>query len=324
MSRAKAQVSRLMALTPYLRARPEGVPLTELAEDFDVSAAQLRKDLQVLVMCGLPELLPDDLIDIDLDAFADDPDGIVRIRNADFMPRPTRLSTGEAASLLVSLESLRDGGEADAVIDRIKSKIELATAEGSRGAVEVIASTATEDRSDLVETFTRAVAEDRQVTLEHLSLSRDEVTTRDVDPLGIHRADGVDYLDAWCHRARQRRLFRLDRVLSVVPLPAGRAHGDLPARPVDEPAYVPDLTHPAARLHLDRPARWIAGYHPVDEASEGSDGALEVVMPVSDPAWLVRLVLSQAPHVRVLEPPQYAALVDEAVQQALAAYHVSQ
>ena len=50
---ARDQVSRLLALVPYLQARAD-VSLAQAAADFGVSPDQLRKDLKVLWMCGLP------------------------------------------------------------------------------------------------------------------------------------------------------------------------------------------------------------------------------------------------------------------------------
>ena len=41
---------------------------------------------------------------------------------------------------------------------------------------------------------------------------RDEATERDVDPMRIVGDDGRWYLEGWCHRAEDTRLFRMDRV----------------------------------------------------------------------------------------------------------------
>ena len=49
---------------PYLPAGPDGVRLAEAARDFGVTEAQLRSDLDLLWMCGLPGYGPGDLIDL--------------------------------------------------------------------------------------------------------------------------------------------------------------------------------------------------------------------------------------------------------------------
>jgi proteasome accessory factor C len=46
------RLPRLLALVPYLQARP-GIDVARAAADFGVSETQLRKDLTLLWMCGL-------------------------------------------------------------------------------------------------------------------------------------------------------------------------------------------------------------------------------------------------------------------------------
>ncbi|MDO5500054.1 MAG: protein pafC, partial [Propionibacteriaceae bacterium] len=54
------QVPRLLSLVPYLQRRP-GARVSDVAAEFGITPVQLRKDLAVLYMCGLPGLLPGDL-----------------------------------------------------------------------------------------------------------------------------------------------------------------------------------------------------------------------------------------------------------------------
>ena len=321
MTTARNQVTRLMALTPFLRARPEGIPLSALAAEFEVSAATMRKDLQTLVMCGLPELLPDDLVDIDLEAFEEDPEGIVRIHNADFMPRPTRLSSGEAASLLVALDSLRPErrtGTQD-TINVVRAKLEAAAAEGAAGRATVVPRQPAAS-TGVKETIDAAISTNRQLLLSHLNATRDEVTERIVDPIGALHTRGRDYLDAWCHRSGERRLFRFDRIEAAEVQETERAHPGLAPRAADDPIFDLGGELPTARLRLHPPVRWMAEYYPILARHEAADGALEVELAVSDPRWLMRTVLAVAPHADVLGPQEYADLVAETARATLAAY----
>lgn len=323
MTTASTQVARLMALTPYLRARPDGVPLRELAEEFGVTPTVLRRDLQTLVMCGLPDLLPDDLVDIDLEAFEDDPEGIVRINNADFMPRPTRLRSGEAASLLVALEWMASDGDDETreQIAGLRAKLELAAQEGASGKVSVLPTRESATQAELKRTVEQGIREDRQLHLAHLNATRDELSERVIDPVAVVADGSRSYLDAWCHRTDERRLFRIDRIRALDLLETPRVHSELPARSPGE-VFEPSPDDAVARLRLRPPARWITSYHPVLTSEEASDGGLEVTLHVSDPRWLVRTVLSSAPDVEVLEPAEYASLVAEAAAATLAAYDV--
>jgi len=129
VSGAREQVSRLLALVPYLQTRTD-VSLAQVAADFGVRPDQIMKDLKVLWMCGLPGLTPDKMIDVDFEAIEDDPDGVVRIDNADFLSRPVRLGSSEASALIVALRALREGSPdaSHEVIDRCGA---LALAKGT-------------------------------------------------------------------------------------------------------------------------------------------------------------------------------------------------
>lgn len=321
MNTASAQIARLMAITPYLRARPDGVPLSELAEEFSVTPQVMRRDLQTLVMCGLPELLPDDLIDIDLEAFEDDPEGIVRINNADFLARPTRLRSGEAASLLVALEWM--AGESDEQtrqrIAGIRTKLEQATQDGATGKVAVLPTERSASQSELRRTIESGISQDRQLRLRYLTPIRDEVSDRTIDPVAVVNDDSRSYLDAWCHRSGDRRLFRLDRMQQLEILDAPRVHTTLPVRP-DGELFEASPDDVVVRLRLRPQARWISSYYPILSSEEVGEGSLEVTLHASDPRWLVGMVLSGAPDVQVVEPAEYASFVSEAAAATLAAY----
>jgi len=53
MTGERERLPRLLSLVPYLQAHP-GVAIGTAATDFGVSEEQLRRDLQLLWMCGLP------------------------------------------------------------------------------------------------------------------------------------------------------------------------------------------------------------------------------------------------------------------------------
>src|SRR4051812_49377453 len=66
MSASPTRLTRLLALVPYLLARPQS-RLSEVAATFNVSVEQLRQDLELIWMCGLPGYYPGDLIDVDIE-----------------------------------------------------------------------------------------------------------------------------------------------------------------------------------------------------------------------------------------------------------------
>ena len=111
---------RLLALVPYLLARP-GVRLSEVAATFGVTEDRLRKDLNLLWVCGLPGHGPGDLIDVEFEGET------VTLTEPAGVTRPLRLTVDEALALVVALRTLAETpglDERDAV-DRALAKVEL-------------------------------------------------------------------------------------------------------------------------------------------------------------------------------------------------------
>ena len=319
---AGAQVARLLRLVPYALTRRE-VPLQQAAADLGVSPGQLVGDLKVLMFCGYPGYLPGDYIEVDLDAL--EGEGIVRVTNADYLARPLRLSVGEASALIVALRTLRESASADVwpVVDRTLAKLEAAAEEGASaaGQVEVHLGEGERAVARLRGELAPALADARQVELTYYVAARDERTERVVDPLALVTTDGMTYLDAWCHRAEDRRLFRLDRIeaLRVLPTPA-EPHPEAKPRDLSAGLFQPSQAHATARIRLSPRARWVSEYYPVLDTAEADDGSLEVRLQVADPEWLKRLLLRLAPDAVLLEPADLAQEFIRSADEALSSY----
>ena len=150
--------------------------------------------------------------------------------------------------------------------------------------------------------------------------TRDETTRRTVDPLELLSGDGHDYLDAWCHLAEARRLFRLDRMHAVEVVDEPRQEHDLTPRDLSDGLFEPGPDDVEAVVRLEPYARWVADYYPVDSVEELGGGRLEARLQVGDPRWLVRLALRLAPALTVVEPRELRAEVARTAQATLALY----
>ncbi|WP_016697483.1 helix-turn-helix transcriptional regulator [Actinoalloteichus spitiensis] len=314
MSNASSQrLARLLALVPYLLARP-GILVEEAARDFDVSPKQLRKDLELLWMCGLPGYGPGDLIDLSFD------DETVTVSFDAGMNRPLRLTATEATSLLVALRALADtpGVTDTEAVSRAVAKIEDAVGQAQPSGLVIGLGGRPGVARTVQDTVTRAVDEGRALRIRYYTASRDAITSRVVDPKRVLLMDGHSYLDAWCRQAEATRLFRLDRVDEAVLL-------DEPARtpeeaePVDVAggAFRPTPDQETAVLELAQDARWVSEYYPTDERTELPDGRLRVRLRYSDRSWVVRLVLGLGGRARVVEPLPLGAEVAERAERAL-------
>jgi proteasome accessory factor C len=306
------RLARLLSLVPYLLARP-GIPVAEAAADFDISERQLRRDLELLWMCGLPGYGPGDLIDL---SFAGD---TVTVTEDAGMRRPLRLTTPEATALLVALRTLADvpGVVDTAAVQRATVKIERAVGDADTSGISVDLSREEESATATVQ---QALASGRALRIRYYTAGRDAVSQRTVDPMRLLLVGGRGYLEAWCRRAEGVRLFRLDRVEDAVILDEP-ADPPPDAQPTDLSAglFQPAPEHRSAVLVLEPEAHWVAEYYLVDDiVDEPNSDAIRVVMRYTDPGWLVRLVLGLGGGARVVEPPELAVAVARRARAALA------
>ena len=311
------RMTRLLSLVPYLTARPEGVPLAEVARDFGVPERQLRRDMELLWMCGLPGYGPGDLIDL---AFEGDR---VRVTFTAGMVRPLRLTTDEAVALVVALRTLLElpGLAEQEAVSRALAKVSAAAGHAAERVTPVALSVDAKEQALAV--VREGLERRRALHLHYYVPTRDERTERTVDPLRLLLVDGRWYLEAWCRRVEGVRLFRLDRVDDVVVLderaaPPPQAH----ERDVDHGIYQPEPGSPAVWLRLARHARWVADYYPVDSVAPVEDppGGLAVTVRTADLAWARRLVASLGGAAQVDEPAGLAAEVAADARAALSRY----
>lgn len=313
------RMTRLLALVPYLTARPDGVALAEAARDFGVTEKQLRSDLELLWMCGLPGHGPGDLIDLSFEGDR------VRVTFTAGMVRPLRLTTDEAVALVVALKTLL---ELPGLAEREAVSTALAKLSAAAGhAAEVTPVALSVDAHEQTLAVVRdALERKRALHLHYYVPTRDERTERTVDPMGLLLVDGRWYLEAWCRRVEGVRLFRLDRVDEVAVLDEPAAPPpQATSRDVEGGVYQPEPGSPVVRLRLDRSARWVADYYPVDSTAPVDDppGGLAVTLRTADLAWARRLVASLGGGATVEEPAELAEQVAADARAALARYGVA-
>ena len=306
------RLPRLLALVPYLQARP-GIPVAQAAADFGVTEAQLRKDLTLLWMCGLPGHGPGDLIDLNFEG-----DTVSVIFDAG-MSRPLRLTGEEALALVVALRALaQTPGVADTnAVQRALAKVEAAAGGGVDGATVEIE---LDDSDRVLPVLQRAVNESKALRLRYYSASRDETTERTIDPVRVFEADGRGYVEAWCRQAEGMRIFRADRIEHVELLDEPSSPpADVELRDISEGVFAPAADHLLVQLRLLPAYAWVADYYATENVAE-ADGVLTVDLRVSDPGWVRALVLGSSGQVAVLAPGWLAESIRGEAEQALSGY----
>ena len=314
MSGSLGQLPRLLALLPYLLARP-GVRVADVAAELDVTEERLRKDLELLWVCGLPGHGPGDLIDLEFEG-----DTITVLEPAG-VQRPLRLTADEALALVVALRTLAEtpGLDSREAVDRALAKVEQAAGAAAlpAGRVEV----AVEGEEHVLPVVRQALDRGRRLHLDYYVPARDETTARTVDPMRVLLVEGRSYLEAWDPRAEGVRRFRLDRVEAVRVLeePA-QPPDDVEPSDVSQGLFVPGPDDLLVTLVLRPGAAWVADYHPCESVEDTGYGELVVRMRVGDPRWVRRLALQLGAHGQVVAPVELAAQVREDAAQALSAY----
>lgn len=321
MAGATDDLPRLLALVPWLLSHP-GTSIEQAAGEFHVTPDQLRADLNLIWMCGLPGQGPGDLIDVWITKDR------VTLANADTIAAPLRLSASETVALVAALRALSaQRGLADSSsVERALAKLEASA--GSAGAaadkVALAAAPDAEEPPELARTTATvrdALTQGRRLRLDYWVPARDEVTRRDVDPIRLRSAGGAMYLVGWCRLVDDLRTFRLDRVLSAELLDVGaEVPADATDAGKDSTLFTPAPTDQLVRFEVSAAGRWVIDYYPVESVEEQPDGGAVVSLRARDGQWVRRLALSLAGDGRLLEPAELVQLVQADAAAALIAY----
>jgi len=322
-----ARLSRLLAMVPWLYAN-DGITIAEAARHFGVTERQLELDLWLLIVCGLPGYGPDQLIDIQFWGA----DARIHVLDPQALERPLRLSGEESAALLIALRLLAQvpGGHDRQALVSAMGKLQQVAGwrQPTDAAVVVDAGTGTE----IVSAIDAAVAEQRSLRIRYAGSTRDAITDREVEPIGVTSTDGRAYLEGWCRLAGAVRTFRVDRILQASlgdRLPERPATRDpIETRdPVESNGSVDshgsdDSISPAtfASIRLAPRSRWALDVYPIEEPDEQADGSVVGWIAVQDPEWVVRLVLSMRGDLVVIGPDSLREAVVAATDRALRAY----
>ena len=314
MTTSQERLPRLLAMVPYFIARP-GIGIDEAAADFEITPRQLRKDLELLWMCGLPGYGPGDLIDLSFDG------DTVTVTFDAGMNRPLRLTGAEATALLVALRALVDTpGVVDTdAVRRAVAKIEAAAGQAQPAGVAVgLGMREAGQTVQVRETVQDALRAQRALRITYYTASKDEVSERVVDPMRLLIVDGQGYLEAWCRRAEAVRLFRLDRIDRITVLTEAAVPPPHAERTdVSAGLFRPRPDQLEATLVLEPDARWVAEYYPVTELGELDGGRLRISMRYADTSWMVRLLLRLGGEASVESPAALAELTRSRAAAAL-------
>ncbi len=315
--RLSQRLQRILLLVPYAIHHP-GVTVDELSRKFNVGKDELRADLELLFLCGLPGYGPGDLIDVSVD------EDHVYVRMADYFSEPLRFTPVEALTLYAGAAALLDspGMENADALRRARQKLgrALGLEQADRKNPEIAVGLA-EATGGHLETIRDALLQRKRMRLEYFSAGRAELTTRTVDPWGLIAALGRWYLVAWDRASEDERMFRVDRVKDATIL--------------EEEATVPEEFDPDAYRGVFRErgdeavlsleispevARWFGDYYPVRREETLRGRWHRVELTASSERWAANLVLQLGGGVRSVRPEAVLRLAQQTAREIAALY----
>jgi predicted DNA-binding transcriptional regulator YafY len=314
------RLHRLLAVLTWL-ARQGRAPVAELAERFGLSPEELIADLELAACCGLPPYTPDQLMEI----MVDDEEVVANLGPE--LARPRRLTAAEGFALATAARAIEavPGADPDGSLARGLDKLEAVLGDRDRLRIDL-------GEPPHLAALRQAVETGAQIELGYYSVSSDEESLRVVDPVNVMVLDGRWYLDGYCHRAGDRRRFRVDRVLSVRltgerVAHSGAANGSGPPdqreADVSEAAFVPGPDAVVATVAVDDGGLWLTDALPNLGVEQAPDGRTVVRLAVASTVWFDRLLLRLGPHGEVLDPPEMVTSGRRAAARLLERYRVS-
>ncbi len=311
---AEDRLRRLLVMLPWLMEVGE-VPLAEVARRYDLTEAQVQKDLELVAMCGLPPFV-DEMVDVFVD------EGMVYVGVPRLFTRPLRLTAPEGFTLLAAGRAAMElpGADPDGPLGRGLDKLAAVLGEaGLGGGADDTAGVVIDlARPAIADDLAEAAAVGRELSISYYTPARDEVAERVIVPRHVFVDSGNWYVVADDDRSGQRRTFRIDRIESAVPTGVVIGADDTVAAP---DRFFVDAEVPRASIRLGPPAQWVVEEYPVDDVTELADppGWIEVRLPISSERWLAKLLIRLGPNAVALDPGA-AAVAGELARRVLAGY----
>lgn len=200
--------SAALWLVPFL-IENSPISVTEIAQHFDLNAANVRKIVRTLPMVGIPSSgspfpMPNDLFELDYDLF--EHQDIVSITNSVSLEEVPRFSSRESSAMIIGLQLLKSYGMSESAIDSLVAKLSLGS-EGTAPVSQIASSKSADSSTELVN---QALFSGKAVTFDYQDLNG-AVTTRTVVPAYLSFLGNDVLLYGFCTLREGERVFNLAR-----------------------------------------------------------------------------------------------------------------
>ncbi len=292
--------TRVLDLVPFILENP-GIEVSSLAKKFQITEKQVLADLELIFLCGLPGYTPYELIDLTFE------DGVVTVIDPQVLDKPRLFNEIEAAVLILGLSIMKNVISDPKKLDTINGLQGKIAAKFS--SIEDI-SFSTSNKPEFYELVSSAIREGSSLNLTYNSISRDEVSLRTVVPRSMYLAQGNFYFIALDQRSNQERHFRMDMIISCEL--SDHLEREQLADSKDSDLFNFGITTRNKYL-TERYSELFT-----DISQQGD--VYHVQGRMSNPEWLKRLVISNAPDIQLIEPVELKKELGERAQRTLRLY----
>lgn len=174
----------LLLLLPFISAHPDGVPVDEIVQRFEIDRKRVVQLLRSAPLVGPPDGSPDEYLDV----FIDEDD-----RAYAFLPhafeRPVRFNVRETWALLLALSQLVEAPlpQLASAARALRERLLESVSKSASGLVELPTDAASSEDEDADESspfalIEKAVREQRKIRADYWSKSRDVLEERVLEP----------------------------------------------------------------------------------------------------------------------------------------------
>jgi predicted DNA-binding transcriptional regulator YafY len=313
------RIDRLTAILIQLQTR-RVLPAREIAERYGISLRTVYRDIRALEDAGVP--------------VGAEPGKGYFLAEGYHLP-PVMFTPDEAGAMLLGAKLIEKFSDSSVnqhfagALDKIKAVLGETDQDylNQLDALVTVLSIAPRDREqspgNMLIAIQTVLADNRVVCIDYHSNSKDEVTRRTVEPLGLCFYAGNWHLLAYCHLRGQYRDFRVDRIQSLESTGQQfdrNRHGDLDQ--LVRHIVLPTDLKPAALRFTPHTARMIDNqkyyFGFVRQYEQEAGIVMEFLVPDYD--YLARWLLSFIDQVTVLAPAVLEETIAAYVRQLSAHY----
>jgi proteasome accessory factor C len=297
-----------MVMLPWLVERKR-VKLSDMAEQFKLTEAELVDDIMMASVCGVPPYSPDALIDV----FVDEDEVVADVPL--MFSRPLQLNSAEVFALTVmGKAALRlPGANKNGPLATALKKLRPLLPSGD-GVVEVDLKPVA-----FLEELRNAVAPGAHLLITYFTPATAARSERTIIPRSVFERGGHWYVSADDDKSGELREFRVDRIESLNATGNFSAPDATTKRSTDGSTWFNNADLHVT-LRVEPSARWVVESYPYMSRQVNEDGSTLVTMAVGSEHWLSRLLLRAGDGVQVQEPLELQDLAKRTAAQMLKRY----